>query len=155
KVDLHGQRVAARLVELQAVEEPEARVGRPVLRARVRHPDDGRVAQLLAFDDFAPALARRAFRRGIDGRGIRACGGVYAARFQLAILGGEGDVAAAQSGGHDGGERCEPKLTKHDRASGGWSPGKWSAPPRLVGNRGMVKGSTPRCTAAGRTCPRW
>src|SRR5262249_46510792 len=123
KVDLHGQREPARLVELQAVVEPEARVGRPVLRPGVRHPDDGRVPQLLAFDDFSPALARRVFLRGIDGRGVQACGGVDAARFQPAILGGESEEAAAQSGGHYGGERRDPKLTEHDRASGGWSTG--------------------------------
>ena len=55
KIDLHGQRVPARLIELQAVEEPEARVGGPVLRPGIRHADDGRVAQVLAFDDFLPA----------------------------------------------------------------------------------------------------
>src|SRR5262249_26072130 len=155
KVDLHGQRVPARLVELQAVVEPEARVGRPVLRPGVGHPDDGRVPQLLAFDDFLPALARRVCLRGIDGQGVQACGGVDAARFQPAILGDEGDVADAKSGGPDGGERCDPKLTKHDAASGGSSPGERSAPPSLAGNRGMVKGSTPRCTAPGRKWPRW
>src|SRR5262249_57522023 len=56
KVDLHGQREPARLVELQAVVEPEARVGRPVLRPAVRHPDDRPLPPPLPFHAFSPPL---------------------------------------------------------------------------------------------------
>jgi len=55
-MNFHGQGVAARFIELQAVEEPEAGVGGLILRAGVGDAKDGRIMEAVASGDFWPGL---------------------------------------------------------------------------------------------------